>query len=132
VNRVFADSSYFLALLNKRDELHSRAVEITPLFQGQLLTTTWVLTEVLDALSKPTHRKLASEFARDMQSDPDVVILPAAQALFDAGLELYSQRSDKDWSLTDCISFAVMKQNNLHEALTADHHFEQAGFERLL
>jgi len=132
VKRVFADSNYFLALLNKRDELHPRVKEITPSVSGCLLTTTWVLTEVLDAFSKPAYRKLASDFARDLRSDPEVIIFPATQELFDAGLELFSQCLDKEWSLTDCISFVVMKQNNLHEVLTADHHFQQAGFQTLL
>ena len=45
-----------------------------------------------------------------------------------AGFDLYESRLDKDWSLTDCVSFAVMTQRGLTEALTADHHFEQAGF----
>ena len=54
------------------------------------------------------------------------------RSLFEAGLRLYASRRDTEWSLTDCISFVVMKQHNLTEALTADHHFEQAGFIPLL
>ena len=132
MKRIFADSNYFLALLNNRDELHPRALEITPRFHDALVTTTWVLTEVLDALCKPAHRELAAKFVRDLQSDPDILILPATQALFIAGFEFFSKRPDKEWSLTDCISFVVMEQNNLEEALTADHHFRQAGFRILL
>jgi uncharacterized protein len=132
VKRVFADSNYFLALLNNRDELHPRATEITPSVSGCLLTTTWILSEVLDALCKLAHRKLAADFVRDLRSDPDVIIFPATQELFDAGFELFSKRIDKEWSLTDCISFVVMEQNKLHEALSADHHFQQAGFKLLL
>jgi uncharacterized protein len=132
MKRIFADSNYFLALLNNRDELHPRAKEITPSVSGCLLTTTWILTEILDAFSKLAYRKIASDFVHDLRSDPDVIVLPASQELFDAGLELYSQRLDKEWSLTDCISFVVMRQNNLNEVLSADHHFQQAGFQILL
>ncbi len=132
MKRVFADSNYFLALLNNRDELHPRAKEITPSVSGCLLTTTWILSEVLDALCKLAYRKLATDFVNDLRSDPDVIIFPATQELFDAGLELFSKRIDKEWSLTDCISFVVMEQNKLHEALSADHHFQQAGFKGLL
>jgi uncharacterized protein len=90
------------------------------------------LAEVFDAFSKLAYRKLASDFAHDLRSDPEVMIYPATQELFDAGLYLFSQRLDKEWSLTDCISFVVMEQNNVHEVLTADHHFQQAGFKILL
>ena len=64
--------------------------------------------------------------------DPRTTVFPASQDLFDAGVSLYSRRQDKDWSLTDCISFAVMQQQGLTDALTADHHFEQAGFTLLM
>jgi len=69
---------------------------------------------------------------RDLQSDPSVRIVPASQALFQRGFDLFSDRPDKDWSLVDCISFVVMKQQRLKDALTTDHHFVQAGFRALL
>jgi hypothetical protein len=59
-------------------------------------------------------------------------IIPASQELLTAGWTLYSQRPDKEWSLTDCTSFAAMKQEQLAQAFTSDHHFEQAGFVKLL
>jgi predicted nucleic acid-binding protein len=96
VNRIFADSNYFLALLNNRDEFHTRAKEITPSVTCCLLTTTWVLAEVLDALSKLTYRKLVIDFVHNLRTDPDVIVFPATQELFDAGLELFSQRLDKE------------------------------------
>ena len=52
--------------------------------------------------------------------------------MFQRGLRLYEERPDKEWSLTDCLSFVVMKDENLREALTGDQHFEQAGFIALL
>ena len=69
---------------------------------------------------------------RDLADDRRVTIVPPAQDLFDEGIELYAQCPDKDWSLIDCISFVVMREYNLTDALTADRHFEQAGFRVLL
>jgi hypothetical protein len=60
------------------------------------------------------------------------VIIPAEPQLYEEGIALYRARPDKDWSLTDCISFVVMKARGITEALTGDHHFEQAGFVALL
>jgi predicted nucleic acid-binding protein len=54
------------------------------------------------------------------------------ERLYDAGIELYRLRPDKDWSLTDCISFVVMAKRGISAALPADRHFEQAGFTALL
>ena len=65
-------------------------------------------------------------------SDPSVTIIPSGPELFAEGLALYSSRKDKEWTLTDCISFVVMKREELGEALTGDHHFKQAGFTTLL
>ena len=59
-------------------------------------------------------------------------VIPFNQNLFQAGLSLYETRLDKDWGLTDCISFVVMQREGILEAFTSDKHFEQAGFIRLL
>ena len=75
---------------------------------------------------------MAAELIRRFYIRPDVRILPADPVLFDAALDLYKQRLAKDWSLTDCTSFVVMRQQGISEALTGDHHFEQAGFAALL
>jgi hypothetical protein len=68
----------------------------------------------------------------DIENDPRVHIVSPSDEQFRRGKELYARRSDKEWSLTDCISFLVMQEHALTEALTADHHFEQAGFAILL
>jgi predicted nucleic acid-binding protein len=72
------------------------------------------------------------EFHRELRHDPKVMILPSDNQLFQKGVHLYASRPDKEWSLTDCISFVVMTQQRLTEALTGDRHFEQAGFRALL
>ena len=67
-----------------------------------------------------------------LRGNPGVTIVPANTEVFEQGVELYSRRPDKSWSLTDCISFVVMQRYGLTDALTGDHHFEQAGFRVLL
>ena len=129
---VFADSVYFFALLNPRDRVHPRAKRYAAQSSNPLLTTAWVLTEVADGLSGRTRRGAVVQLFEILQAADDVEIIPPSPELFQRGLERYAQRLDKDWSLTDCISFVVMEQRGLTEALTADHHFKQAGFATLL
>lgn len=129
----FADTYYFLALRNPKDEGHAKAVAATGrLAPRQLVTTNWVLTEVADALAKPANRLGFAELMEMLAANPDVVIVPPTLSLFDQGVSFYNARPDKEWSLTDCISFVVMTQLGIIEALTADHHFQQAGFVALL
>ena len=85
-----------------------------------------------DALASPDQRRLFVAILADLKRDPHTTIVPPTQLLFGAGCDLYSERPDKNWSLTDCISFVVMQQHGITEALTADHHFDQAGFTILL
>jgi hypothetical protein len=97
-----------------------------------MVTTEWVLTEVADALSHPRHRDAVSDFFRLLRDDPAVAIVPASADLFAQGMHLFERRRDKHWPLTDCISFVVMEDEGIGEALTGDRHFEQAGFKALL
>ncbi len=129
---LFADTAYYLALLNADDGLHIQARQLTVDLTAGMVTTDWVLTEVADALSRPPVRRTVIQFVRDLRSDPQVRVVPSTRRLFDAGLDLFSRRLDKGWTLTDCISFVVMKRLGLKEALTADRHFQQAGFVALL
>ena len=68
----------------------------------------------------------------ELRADPDALIVPGDDSLWERGRILFAQRPDKQWSLTDCISFVVMQDRGITEALTADHHYEQAGFVGLL
>ncbi|HMD84345.1 MAG TPA: PIN domain-containing protein [Terriglobia bacterium] len=129
---LFADTFYFLALLHVDDEAHSRAVGFSETSSEPLLTTAWVLTEVADALAMPGMRETFTRLLTALRGDPAYMIVPPTQTLFDQGVELYAERPDKDWSLTDCISFVVMRDQGITQALTGDHHFEQAGFMALL
>ena len=97
-----------------------------------MVTTEWVITEVGDAMSAPGNRRLFEEFLAALTANPDITVLWSSQALFRRGLGLYSSHKDKDWPLTDCLSFVVMREMHIKDALTADRHFEQAGFRALL
>lgn len=129
---VFADTFYFLAVISPSDAAHERAVQFGATSERPILTTSWVLAEVADGLSDTQNRLLARQLYLDLQADPRDTIVPATHDLFERGLQLYGDRADKQWSLTDCISFVVMQDHGIHEALTADRHFEQAGFVALL
>jgi len=129
---AFLDTAHVLALLNPRDAWHARAVAASATGPERLVTTEAVLMEVADALSRPSHRAWALQAIDDLRADDGVTCVAVDASLFARGLELYRTRSDKAWSLTDCISFVVMQEHDLSDALTADVHFEQAGFRALL
>ena len=129
---VFADTFFFLAAINPADAAHERAIDFSDNYDGPLLTTAWVLTEVADALDGRDDRHLFRELYESIANDPRVEILLPDAELWRRALDLYFDRSDKDWSLTDCTSFVLMADRKLTEAATGDHHFDQAGFQALL
>lgn len=129
---AFADTFYFLALLDSREERHHRAVEFARDPHLYLVTTEWVPTEFADAYSHPKDRADFVALYRSLLNHPGVKIISAETSLFQRGVELFEQRQDKEWSLTDCLSFVVMRDEGVTNALTGDRHFEQAGFAALL
>lgn len=129
---VFDDTFYFQALLDSREARYTAAVEAARNPELQLVTTEWVLAEFGDAYC---HREDREDFVSlycILTSHPRVKIISADTLLFQRGVDLFAQRRDKDWSLTDCLSFIAMKDEQITEALTGDKHFEQAGFTALL
>ena len=129
---VFADTSFFLASLNPDDQLHERAIAVSRENTAPRLTIGFVLLEVGNAMSRAASRSRFVEFYAWLRQHPRVRIVPVSEALFARGHELYAAREDKDWSLTDCISFIVMRDEEVQTALTHDQHFEQAGYQALL
>ncbi len=132
MNWTFADTFFLLALVNRSDPARDRARRWFMDGHRRFLTTSWVLAGFADALADASSRAKAVSFHATLLDDARFESLPADESQFDAGWKLYSSRSDKDWSLTDCISFAVMQERGLKDALTGDHHVEQAGFKALL
>lgn len=130
---VFADSFYLFALGNRNDPSHVKAVAFCRDYTGRLVTSAFVLLEFADGCATlPQHRAIVRQAIDELRNNPNVVIHPCSDQLYQAGWSLYVQRPDKEWSLTDCTSFAVMQSEGITDALTGDHHFEQAGFLALL
>jgi uncharacterized protein len=133
--KVFVDTVAWIALLNVNDGLHTPAQQVMHNLRRQnarLVTSEFVLIEVADALSAPSVRAHTVAFINGLRQVALLHIIPASPSLFADGWTLYSQRSDKEWSLTDCTSFVVMTQEHMTRAFTSDHHFEQAEFVKLL
>jgi uncharacterized protein len=132
-DRILLDTVYIQALLNHRDHYHPVARLLYPRVQSarELVVTEAVLAEVGNALST-LNRTGASAFIRSCYSTPNIAVIPVEDSLFQRGLERYSLRADKEWGLTDCISFVVMEERSLRLAATMDQHFTQAGFEALM
>jgi predicted nucleic acid-binding protein len=129
---VLADTSYYIALLSEEDAYHEIAVGWSQQLLGRTVVTEYVLVELGNALSRSRYRDRYAPFVRDLLTDPTTVFIAASTVLFDHGIKLYAARPDQSWSMVDCISFHVMKQRRLKEALTTDRHFVQAGFRALL
>jgi len=129
---IFVDTGYLLALLTPDDELFDRAQRWANAIHEPLITTEYVLVELVNALSAPIDRPTVQAAVVEIRSSHNWELVHATPELFTEGLSLHGSRPDKHWSLTDCVSFTIMQQRGLRQALAFDHHFEQAGFECLL
>jgi len=132
---VFADTVYFVALINPQDQWHEATLKMEPLLSAAtIITTESVLMELLNYLSgfRPSVRKNVASFVRFILDDPEFEIIPHTREAFLSGLELYESRLDKGYSLTDCISMSAMRERDISDALTHDNHFRQEGFNVLL
>lgn len=132
---IFLDSAYVIALSARNDRLHERAVELANQLEYadvHLVTTRAVLLEIGNALSKRQYRHAAIGLLHSLEADPSVEIVPLTESLFADAFQLYARHLDKEWGLIDCVSFIVMQVRGISDALTADRHFEQAGFCALL
>ncbi len=134
-NKVFADTLYWVAVLNPKDQWHSQAVKTRKLLgEIKIITTETVLLEVLNYFSEygSLARKSAVDAVRTIIIDEEVEYLPHTSETFSDALNFYEKRLDKGYSLTDCISMNVCRERGITEILTHDNHFEQEGFTILL
>lgn len=132
---VFLDTSGWLALVTTRDKLHSAANVLWRRLgreRSRVLLTDWVVAEVGNSLSKGPARTVFDRSLQQLRSDPSTTIQNIDAFLLDEALELFRERIDKTWGLVDCASFVVMQKAGIQEAFTADQHFVQAGFTKLL
>ncbi|MCG3772921.1 MAG: tRNA(fMet)-specific endonuclease VapC [Nitrosomonadaceae bacterium] len=132
---VFLDSAYAIALSAPTDQYHKQALVLAEQLEakGTRLITTWaVVLEIGNALARLRYRQAAIELLASLEEDPTVEIIPISDQLYARALRYYQERPDKEWGLTDCISFIVMQDRGLTDALTPDDHFRQAGFFTLM
>lgn len=120
MDKIFVDTAAWIALLNTSDTLHQSAFQVMNQLKQQkvfLLTTEFVLLEVADTLCTPNVRAKTITFVNSLRQLNILEIIPISQTLLNNGWQLYSQRPDKEWSLTDCISFVVMMQEQISTAI---------------
>jgi predicted nucleic acid-binding protein len=135
MSTVFVDTLYWIALINSRDQWHQRAVSINgDLTDVRLITTDSVLTEVANFFAEygEIMRRKVALAIRTVLNDEHVEVLSETRQTFLDGLTLYESRSDKAYSLTDCIAMNVMKKQGIIDVLSHDAHFTQEGFHTLL
>ncbi|MEH2241452.1 type II toxin-antitoxin system VapC family toxin [Nostoc sp.] len=134
-SEVFLDTSFAIALSAPSDRLHDRALHLAKMLQvaeTRLVTTQAVMLEIGNALSQRPYRQAAIILLNSLVADSKVEIVPLSQELYERAFELYRERTEKEWGFGDCVSFIVMQYSGITEALTADEHFQQAGFRALL
>jgi predicted nucleic acid-binding protein len=131
MKRIFADTFYWIALLNPKDDWYDSVIKVSQsIANSQIITTEEVLTEVLTFYSNSgsRQRKRTVNFIKQIMNNPAFQVIPQDHESFVAGLNLYEKRLDKGYSLTDCISMNTMNQLEIIEVLTHDQHFTQEGF----
>jgi len=128
---IFADTGYWVALLNPHDDLHSKAMSLSRSLQPiHIVTSEMVLAEVLNDFSDRGNyfRQAAINLMKSLYESPNITVIAQTSQQFQTALNLYEQRPDKAWSQTDCVSFKIMEEYKILEALAYDKHFAQAGF----
>lgn len=130
--KTLIDTSFVVALVNKKDEDHEKAVRLSFDFnRKETIITDAVLLEIGNSLSRRFKRECI-EAVEGFFESKEVKIVRLEESLFSKAFELYKTHADKTWGLVDCISFVVMKEQNIKDALTSDRHFVQAGFRALM
>jgi predicted nucleic acid-binding protein len=133
--KVFVDTSAWLALINKSDAAHQKARKVRDALLKdhiQFIVTNYVMVEIANALCRVPHRETAVKLINFIEMTENIQIVEIDKEIYKEAWQVYSTYLDKDWSLTDCTSFEVMKGRRITEAFTTDKHFEQAGFDILM
>lgn len=134
-NAVFVDTVAWLALVNKSEDLHEAARSVRDQLvqqKAKLVTTDYVLVEIANSLARLPLRSVARKLMDFVRASESVEIVAITPEIFEKAYQLYCSHDDKEWGLTDCTSFVVMRDLKISRAFTADKHFEQAGFTVLL
>jgi predicted nucleic acid-binding protein len=132
---AFIDTTALIALANKSDHLHERAVAVRRRLSAgsdRVVTSQWVCTELLNSLAAELTRSHALRLVDSLFTSPRVTVIKAAPEPWLAALDLYRRRRDKEWSLVDCTSILICEERGIRQVFTNDRHFTQAGLEILL
>ena len=135
MNKIFADTQYWIALINPKDQWRARALSVSQhLNPARLITTDEVLIETLNYFAErgAETRLVAATNVEEIMSNRSIEVKPCNHKTLRDGLALYQERLDKGYSLTDCISMNVMREYGITDVLPHDHHFTQEGFRILL
>lgn len=134
-NKIFLDTAFAIALITPRDIFYEKARDLSKQLRTDntpLITTRAILIEIGNSLAKANTRKAAIEMLETIEADETITTVAITEELYADAFKLFNSRLDKEWELTDCISFIVMKRFGITEALTTDRDFEQAGFKPLM
>jgi len=134
-DKVFLDTAFVLDLASPADQYNEKAKELSRRIKKDktaLVTTRAVLIEIGDAMAGQRRRKAGIIMLEALENDTSLEIVPNSEELYRKAVDLFASRPDKEWGITDCISFIVMNERNINEALTPDAHFQQAGFTTLM
>jgi predicted nucleic acid-binding protein len=134
MKELFLDTGYLIALEDASDQYHQEVAKHWPKFlasKPSLVTTTYVFDEVVTFFNNRGLHQKAVELGDALTGSSFIELIHVDQALFDEGWRYFRKHKDKTYSLTDCLSFVIMKQRGIKTALTFDKHFKQAGFGRL-
>lgn len=133
MNTVFLDTGYLLALELSNDQNHPAASRHWRSLRKRLpplVTTSYVFDEVVTYFNSRGYHAKAVEVGNRLLESPSVQFVQVDEGLFREGWRYFQQHRDKDYSLTDCISFVVMKRSGIETAFAFDQHFVQAGFQK--
>lgn len=131
MNQIFIDTGFIIALINERDQYHQQAVELSVQFEGHpFLTTDAVLLEVGNALVR-NYKRQAIEIIEQFLDADEIEVVSLTPQLFNQAVRFYKRYQHKEWGLVDCVSFTVMREAGVMQALAFDKHFVQAGFQLL-
>ncbi len=134
-DKFFLDTAFILALASPTDQFHDRAKTLSRKIKKEkisLITTRAILVEIGDAMSSQRRRQAGIITLASLESAENLEIVSSSDDLYARAFNLFRSRPDKEWGMTDCISFVVMDEEQIHEALTTDFHFQQAGFTPLM
>ena len=136
-NEIFVDTSGWMGFFVSNEPIHRRCRQILAQSISQkvgLVTTSYVLTELVPLLSSRTRlsRPQILSLLESLESIAELEIVHITPELHQNAFQLLRSRPDKNWSWVDAASFVVMQNRGLTQALTSDHHFDQAGLERLI